>query len=70
MTCKLAIGVANEMKEKYGDRLELRIYTTDSMEAMPYKFRSATNVLFEKALVPIDIATDNNKMDVFLSSKL
>ena len=70
MTCKLAIGIANEMKEKYGDRLELRIYTTDSMEAMPYKFRSATNVLFEKAAVPIDIATDNNKMDVFLSSKL
>ena len=70
MTCKLAIGVANEMKEKYGDRLELRIYTTDSMEAIPYKFRSATNVLFEKALVPIDIAIDNNKRDVFLSSKL
>ena len=70
MTCKLAIGVANEMKEKYGDRLELRIYTTDSIEAMPYKFRSATNVLFKKELVPLDIALDKNKMDVFLSSKL
>jgi len=70
MTCKLAIGIANEMKEKYGDRLELRIYTTDSIEAMPYKFRSATNVLFKKELVPLDIALDKNKMDVFLSSKL
>jgi hypothetical protein len=70
MTCKVAIGVADEMKEKYGDRLELKIYTTDSLEAMPYKFRSATNVLFEKKLVPIDIATDKNKMNAFLSSKL
>ena len=70
MTCKKAMGVAKEMKEKYGDRLELKIYPTDSLEAMPYHFKSATNVLFEKVLVPIDIATDNNKMDVFLSSKL
>jgi hypothetical protein len=70
MTCKLAIGVANEMKEKYGDRLELRIYTTDSMEAMPYKFRSATNVLFDKVLVPLDIVIDKNKMDSYLFSKL
>ena len=70
MACKMAIGVAKEMKEKYGDRLEVRIYTTDSLEAMPYKFRSATNVLFEKALVPVDIATNRNKMDSFLSSKL
>jgi len=30
--CKRAIGVAEEMKEKYGDRLDLRIYTIDSKE--------------------------------------
>jgi hypothetical protein len=58
------------MKKKYGDRLELRIYTTDSKEAEPYHFRSSTNVLFEKELVPVHIATDRNKMDAFLSSKL
>lgn len=70
MSCKKAIGVAKEMKEKYGDRLELKIYTTDSIEAMPYKFRSATNVLFEKTMVPLDIALDKNKMDSFLFSRL
>jgi hypothetical protein len=58
------------MKKKYGDRLELKIYTTDSKEAEPYNFRSSTNVLFDKEYVPVDIATDKNKMDAFLSSKL
>jgi len=58
------------MKKKYGNRLEVRIYTTDSKEAEPYHFKSSTNVLFEKALVPIDIAIDKNKMDNFLSPKL
>ena len=70
MTCVKAIGVAKEMKAKYGDRLELQIYTTDSKEAEPYHFKSSTNVLFEKEFVPVDIATDKAKMEVFLSSKL
>jgi len=58
------------MKKKFGDRLELQIHTTDSKEAEPYHFRSSTNVLFEKEFVPVDIATDRDKMDAFLSSKL
>ncbi len=58
------------MKKKYGEKLELHIYTTDSNEAEPYHFRSSTNVLFEKEFVPVDIATDRVKMDAFLSSKL
>jgi hypothetical protein len=69
MTCKKAIGVANAMKEKYGDELDLRIYTVDSKEAEPYHFTSSTNVLFEKEDVPIYIATDMNRMEAFLSSK-
>ncbi len=70
MSCRKAIGVAEEMKEKYGDRLDVKIYTTDSVEAMPYGFRSSTNVLFENEHVPVDIATDRKKMLDFLSSKL
>jgi len=70
MSCRKAIGVAEEMKRKYSERLELKIYTTDSKEAEPYNFRSSTNVLFEKELVSVDIATDRDKMDAFLSSKL
>ena len=70
MSCKMAIGVAQEMKEKYSILLELKIYTTDSKEAVAYDFRSATNVVFEKEMVPVDIATDRNKMDAFLASRL
>ena len=70
MTCKKAIGVAEAMKKKYGKKLELKIYTTDSEEAKPFDFKSSTNVLFQRQPVPIDIATDSQKMDVFLSGKL
>jgi len=58
------------MKKKYGKKLDLKIYTIDSEEAKPYNFKSSTNVLFQKELVPIDIATNSPKMDVFLSRKL
>jgi hypothetical protein len=70
VTCKKAIGVAEAMKKKYGNKLELKIYTTDSEEAKPFNFKSSTNVLFQNEPVPIDIATDSQKMDVFLSGKL
>ena len=70
MSCVKAIGVAKEMKDKYGDKLELQIYTTDSKEAEPYHFKSSTNVLFQKELVPVETATDREKMVAFLSSKL
>ncbi len=62
--------VAEEMKKKYGKKLEVKIYTTDSEEAKPFHFKSSTNVLFQKEPVPIDIATDPKKMEIFLSPKL
>lgn len=70
MTCTKAIGVAEAMKQKYGDRLDLKIYTVDSKEAEPYQLKSATNVFFEQEYVPVDIATDITAMDAFLSAKL
>jgi hypothetical protein len=70
MTCKKAIGVAEEMKKKYGNKLEVKINTTDSPEAMLYNFKSSTNVIFQKEFVPIEIATDSKKMEIFLSQKL
>jgi glutamate formiminotransferase len=39
VSCKKAIGVAREMKEKYGERLDVKIYTLDSKEAEPYRLR-------------------------------
>lgn len=58
------------MKERYGDRLELKILTTDAEEAKPYNFRSATNVLFNDQFVPLDMATDRDKLDTYLSEKI
>jgi hypothetical protein len=70
VTCKKAIGVAEEIKKEFGKNLELKIYTTDSEEAKPYNFGTSTNVLFQKELIPIDIATDPEKMKVFLFPKV
>lgn len=46
------------MKKKYGKKLKLKIYTTDSKEAKSNNFKSSTNVLFQKELLPIEIAAD------------
>jgi hypothetical protein len=55
------------MKKKYGKKLDLKIDTIDSEEAKPYKFKSSTNVFYQKESVCIDIATDSKKMAAFLS---
>lgn len=54
------------MKKKYGNKLDLKIDTTDSAEAMLYNFKSSTNIFFEKESVPIETATDSKRMDVFI----
>ncbi|MEE4359753.1 MAG: hypothetical protein V2I97_25000 [Desulfococcaceae bacterium] len=70
MSCKKAIGIAEEMKNMFGGKINLNIYTTDSEEARKYDFRSSTNVLFEGDLLPLETALDKNKMKNFLSGKL
>jgi hypothetical protein len=60
------------MKEKYGERLDVKIYTLNSEEAKPYalEFKGSTNVLFNKAWVPLGVATDKGQMETFLSEKM
>jgi hypothetical protein len=70
MSCKKAIGVAEEMNNLFGEKLNLNIYRTDSEEARKYNFRSSTNVLFEDDLIPLEISLDKHKMKDFLSEKL
>ncbi|MDD4274772.1 MAG: hypothetical protein PHG14_13740 [Desulfobacter postgatei] len=70
MSCKKAIGIAEEMKEMFGEKINLSIYTTNSEEARKYDFRSSTNVLFEGEMMPLEIVLDKNKMKTFLSDKL
>jgi len=43
----------------------VKLNTIDTKKAEPYQFRNSTAVLFEKELVPADIATDRNKTDHF-----
>ncbi len=70
MSCKKAIGIAEEMKNVFGEKINLIIYTTDSEEARKYDFKSSTTVLFEGDLIPLETALDKNKMKGFLSEKL
>jgi len=70
MSCRKAIGVAEDMKKLFGEKLDLHIHTTDSEEAKKYNFRSSTNVLFDGELLPLDVSTDRNRMKDFLSEKI
>ncbi|MGB5159243.1 MAG: hypothetical protein WBN77_17610 [Desulfobacterales bacterium] len=58
------------MKEKFGAKLDVKIYRTDSEEAKGHTFKGSTNVLFENEWVPNDVATDKSKMDAFLSQTI
>ena len=69
-TCKKAMDVAEKVKEKYGDKLDLNIFTSDSEEARKYNFKSATNVLLDEETVPLDVATDQSKMEQYLEQKI
>jgi hypothetical protein len=60
------------MKEKYGNKIDLKIFTLDSAEAQKYafQFKGSTNVLLNNAWVPVDIAIDKDKMDNFITKYL
>ena len=58
------------MKNIFGEKINLQIYTLDSLEAMKYKFKSSTNVLFDGNLIPLDISLDKQKMRDFLAEKI
>jgi hypothetical protein len=58
------------MKNLFGAKLNLEIYTTDSEEARKYNFRSSTNVLVDGDLIPLDTALDKSRMKDFLSEKI
>jgi hypothetical protein len=60
------------MKARFADELDGKIYTMDTEEAKEYAliFKGSTNVLFEDDWVPLGVALDNTKMEIFLSEKL
>ena len=58
------------MKNIFGEKINLNIYTMDSIEAMQYRFKSATNVLLDGNMVPLDISLDKEKMKKYLEERL
>jgi hypothetical protein len=54
------------MQILYKDTLDLQIYRTDSMEAVPYKLRSSTNLFINDELVPLDVATSETALEKYL----
>jgi len=58
------------MQEKFSYTLNVHIHTLDSEKAQGYTFKSSTNVLFSDEWVPLNVATDKDKMESFLSQKL
>jgi hypothetical protein len=63
----VAIGIANAMKEKFGDKIELDIYKNDSEKAKAYTLLSSTSVFVNDQLVPREITLDKNGMNDFLT---
>ena len=64
------MDIAKEMRLKYKHDLDVSIFTTDSEEAEGYTFKSSTTGLFNDEVIPIDIATDETKFEIFLEQKL
>lgn len=58
------------MQKRYGDKLTVLINTTDSEEAKGYSFKSATNVLLDEELLPLETATDQGSMETLLDRRL
>ena len=58
--------MAEQIKEKMGDAVNLGIFTNDSMEAMKYKLKSATSVFVNDEQLPLETALSVEKMEEYL----
>jgi len=70
MTCQKAIGVAEAMKKKFGEDLDLNIYTNDSKEAGSYDLKASTTVFVDKEWIPLDVVTSNERTEEFLNKHI
>ena len=65
-SCQAAIGVAKNVEEKFGEKVNLKIYTNDSAEALKYNLKSATSVFVNGELVPLETALSQEGMEEFI----
>lgn len=61
--------MARALKEKFGEALDLKIYTNDSEEAKAYELRAPTTVFVDEKWVPLDIVISREKMEAFLKKQ-
>jgi len=66
----MATGVANKMKDHFGETIDLEIHLIDSPEAVNYVLRGATTVFLDNEWVPLDIATSRGRMQEYLEQAL
>ncbi len=62
--------MAKAMQERFRDRLDLKIHTTNSPEAATYPLKGATNVFVNQEWVALDVATSTEKMEDYLNKIL
>jgi len=62
--------VAKKVKEKFGEAINIKMYTTDSLEAEQYGIRSAITVFINGEQVPVKTAMSQEKMEEYLRELL
>ena len=58
--------MAEKIKERMGDAVNLGVFTNGSMEAMKYKIRSATTVFVNGEQLPLETALSVEKMESYI----
>ena len=56
------------MQEQFGPKLDLEIHTVNAPAAANYSLKGSTNVFVNEEWVALDIATDKEKMQEYLSN--
>ena len=62
--------MAKKVEEKFGEGIDLKIYTNDSPEAMKYSIKSATSVFVNGEPVPLETALSQEGMDEFIKKQM
>ncbi|MBT3362155.1 MAG: hypothetical protein HN929_09505 [Chloroflexi bacterium] len=70
MTCYQVTGVAKAMKEKFGEKLELNVYTNDSKEAELVSLTASSTVFVNDGWISLDIAKSKEKMQELLNKQI
>jgi len=68
MSCRKAIGVAEAMKKKFGEKIEVNIFTNDSEQAKAYKLKASTTVFVNQEQISLKTAMSEEEMEKFLNN--